>query len=246
MDAKILALSDALLAVDKPAGLSLATPLRDPMVALNRLWSALPMKARKATGPAERWRLLHRLDVTTSGVVVLAREGEVHRAYSTLWQAGAVDKRYLALAWGEMAKASGRFADPLAPDTEDRRKMRVSASGKRAATRYLVLASNKAASLVEVTLETGRTHQVRVHFAHSGHPLLGDDLYGKLRDLPPGIGPEERRNLYAERTLLHAWRVALPETEFSPATTITAPIPPDFGALLSYLKFPAPEPPPES
>lgn len=242
MGATLLHLDDHLMAVDKPAGLSLATPPRDPSGALERLWAALPSSARKAAGIPGGWTLLHRLDVGTSGVLLLARAGADHRLYTALWQAGKAHKRYLALAWGAVEPEVGRFSDLLAPDPVDRRKMRVHPSGKRAATPYRVVASSRVASLVEAGLETGRTHQVRVHFAHAGHPLLGDDLYGRLRDIPEGVTAEERRALQPGRCLLHAWCIALPPTELGPALQISAPPPQDFTDVLTRLGFTLPSP----
>jgi len=240
MQAKVLLLDGDRMAVDKPAGLSVATPERDPGAAVRNLWEVLDPGDRAAAGPCEGWTLLHRLDVGTSGVLLLARTGPAHKKLSALWRAGTFRKRYLALAWGRLHPPAGSFSSPLGPDRSDRRKMRVDPSGKRALTVYRTLAASPVATLAEVTLETGRTHQVRVHFAAAGHPLLGDDLYGSLRDLPEGVSAADRRALHADRALLHAWAVEAAENPPFAALSVTAPLPADFSAILKRLGFPAP------
>lgn len=240
MRTKVLFLDGDLLAVDKPAGLSLATPERDPGAAVRNLWETLGPKERAAAGSPEGWTLLHRLDVTTTGVLLLARSGEAHRSLVALWRAGAFRKRYLAIAWGRLQPPSGSFASPLGPDRDDRRKMRVDTAGKRALTLYRTLSASPVATFAEATLETGRTHQVRVHFAAAGHPLLGDDLYGALRDIPEGVSPADRRALHAERALLHAWCVEASGHPSLSSLSVTAPLPADFAGVLKRLGFAAP------
>jgi len=240
MQAKVLLFDGDRMAVDKPAGLSLATPERDPGAAVRRLWEVLSPADRDAAGPCDGWTLLHRLDVGTTGVLLLARTGPAHKKLAALWRAGAFRKRYLALAWGRLRPPAGAFSSPLGPDRSDRRKMRVDASGKRALTVYRTLAASPVATLAEVTLETGRTHQVRVHFAEVGHPLLGDDLYGSLRDLPEGVSAADRRALQPERALLHAWNVEAAGSDSLPAFSVTAPLPADFATVLKRLGFATP------
>ncbi len=238
MKAAVLYRGRDLLAVDKPAGLSLAASPRDESGAVERLLSALPAEDRPS--PREAWRLLHRLDVGTSGVVLLAAGASAHRAWSALLAAGRARKSYLALAWGSLHPPRGVFDAPLGPDREDRRKMAVTPSGKRARTLYQVLDSCAVASLVRLGLETGRTHQIRVHLAHAGHSLLGDDLYGRLRDLPPGLSARDRERLQPGHPLLHAWRIAFDETPAGAPLEIVAPPPADFLKVAARLGLAVP------
>lgn len=193
------------------------------------------MATREAWGldPGELW-LVHRLDVGTSGLVLLARDPGTHRALVAALANRRVGKTYAALVWGRPRPARGEYAWPLAPDTRDRRRMRVSAHGKPALSTYRVLASAPHVSLVELSPRTGRTHQLRVHLSHAGHPVVGDDLYGgprhrAIRD--PGL----RRLLAPDHTFLHAWRLSLPALEGEPPLLLAAPPPEDFALALAAL-----------
>ena len=244
MRATILYEDEHLLAIAKPAGLSLATPARKQGAAVRRLLEALPAahRRRARSGDGGPW-LLHRLDVSTSGVVLLARSAEAQRLYSGLLSARVLEKLYLALAWGRFDPPEGRMEWPLGPDRGDRRRMAVDPSGKRAVTLYRTLQATVEASLLEFRLETGRTHQIRVHASHAGHPLLGDDLYGRLRDLPPGLSAARRRSLQPGRCLLHAFVLGVPTTDLAPALTLVAPLPEEFAHACRLLGL---EPPPAS
>ncbi|MGA9753071.1 MAG: RluA family pseudouridine synthase [Acidobacteriota bacterium] len=246
MRAAILYEDDHLLAVNKPSGLSLATSAREVGAAVRRLLGALPAEQRRKleSGGGGPW-LLHRLDVSTSGVVLLARSAEAQRLYSGLLSARAVEKCYLALAWGRFDPPEGRLDWPLGPDRGDRRRMAVDPGGKRAVTLYRTLQACAEASLLEFRLETGRTHQIRVHASHAGHPLLGDDLYGRLRDLPPGLSAARRSSLQPGRCLLHAFVLSVPATVLAPALTVAAPPPEDFAGICRLLNLIPPRVPRE-
>ncbi len=229
---RVLWSDERLVALDKPSGVSLATPRRRPGEAVARLLSALdPGEREEHVLAPDRLFLVHRLDVGTSGVVLLARDEDAHRTIAKLFAARRVAKFYLALAWGRPRPGAGSFDAALGPDRRDRRRMVVDPRGRSAVTVYRVLGAARSASLVELQPKTGRTHQIRVHLAHAGHPIVGDDLYGGPRHR--GVrDPTLRALLDPGRPLLHAWRVHLPASACTRELIVTAPPPPDFRAAI--------------
>lgn len=219
---------DRVLAVDKPAGVSMATSARGTSAAevVARLLAACDL------APSQGLLLVHRLDVGTSGVVLLAKGAEEHRALSRAFQERRVKKTYRALVWGHPVPAAGVLADPLGRDPRDGRRMKVEATGKRAVTHYRTL--RRLPSVTDLTLspETGRTHQIRVHLASRGHPIVGDDLYGAATRWRGVRDPARRRALAAvTRPLLHAARIEIREMDL----TVEAPLPEDYVAVLKAL-----------
>lgn len=181
----------ALLVVNKPAGL-LSVPGRGE----DKL-DSLVERAKKDFPDA---LIVHRLDMDTSGLLVLARGTEMHRQLSILFQSRKVHKRYEAVAAGCIAPAAGKIDQPLVLDWPNRPRHIVDhATGKPSLTRYRVLGYDAEHDTSRVELEpiTGRTHQLRVHLQYLGHPILGDTLYA----------PPERRD-QAPRLLLHARKLA--------------------------------------
>ncbi len=230
--ATVVYADDRLVVVNKPPGISLSTRKSEPRGAVDRLLASMDAADLSARGVDPGTLLLvHRLDVGTSGLVMLARDQETHRLLARELSERRVQKTYLALVWGHPRPGAGRYDWPLAPDRRDRRKMRVDPSGSPAATRYRTLADASHVSLVELRPETGRTHQLRVHLARAGHWIVGDDLYG---------GPRHRavrdRNLREalnpSHLLLHAWRLGLPELSGIQARRFEAPLSKEFLATL--------------
>lgn len=219
--------SPELIALNKPAGLSLATRRTAPGEVEARLRQLLaPGRPLSELGPLF---LVHRLDVGTTGLVLLARSTATLRALSQALAAGAIHRTYLALVWGKPRPQEGVWDGPLAPDPKDRRKMRVDPAGKPAVTAYRRLAHAAPVSLMLLRPRTGRTHQIRVHLAAAGHPIVGDDLYGGPRH--HGVRDRDLRRILAPpHPLLHAWRVELPEGFGVKA--ISAPLPETFRAAL--------------
>ena len=176
--------------------------------------------------------LVHRLDVGTSGVVLLARSAEAHRTLSAAFQNRRVQKTYRALVWGHPRPADGTLADPLGRDPSDGRKMKVRAEGKKAITRYRTLSRLPSVADLVLFPETGRTHQIRVHLSARGHPIVGDDLYGGATRWRGVRDPGRRRRLSAvRRPLLHAERIEIPEL----AIDVRAPLPADYEEVLAAL-----------
>lgn len=226
--ARIVHLGDRFVVVDKPSGLSLRTSRADPHAAARRLVEALGAADRALLAGRDA-RLVHRLDESTSGLVLVALDEEMHRELLQRFAARDTDKRYLALVWGHPRPREGSYEAPLGPDRKDRRRMKVDPEGRAARSDYRVLATAPHVALVELRPRTGRTHQLRVHLAAAGHPIAGDDLYG---------GPRERavkdRVLRAAlapgRSLLHAWRLSVPGLDPS---HFSSPPPPDLAAACS-------------
>ncbi|HTI16237.1 MAG TPA: RluA family pseudouridine synthase [Trinickia sp.] len=182
--------------------------------------------------------IVHRLDKDTSGLMVVARTLEAQTDLVRQLQARTVKRRYLALVWGEMPD-EGTIDAPIGRDPRERTRMAVvaGASGKPARTHVRTVDrtvwQQQPVCAVHCDLETGRTHQIRVHCAHTGHPLLGDPLYGRLRGrrsstpLPGGF----------ERQALHAWRLGLVHPETQRAMQWSADLPDDMAALIAALGF---------
>ncbi len=206
-EAWILREDDDLIAVNKPAGL-LSEPTRFSDAA------SLLSLAQARFGEVV---LFHRLDRDTSGVVILTRPGLVNKYLDTAFKSRTVHKQYLAVvSLPNRLDRSGVIDARIGPHSERRDKMAiVQRGGQHAITRYEVMQELGGKQLVRLWPETGRTHQLRVHLAHLGAPIVGDRLYG--------AGPKEH-----ERLLLHAQRIELPEAEGFLARTFEAPIPQGF------------------
>lgn len=134
--------------------------------------------------------IVHRIDKDTSGLLVIAKDDEAQEYLAEQFRQHSIERRYLALVWGEMEQEVGTVNQPLGRHPRDRKKFAVRASGKRAVTHWRVVKRFAKLTWIECRLETGRTHQIRVHMAHIGHSLVGDPLYGRYRDLNRIYGPE--------------------------------------------------------
>jgi 23S rRNA pseudouridine1911/1915/1917 synthase len=167
-------------------------------------------------GGEQRPGIVHRLDKETSGCLVAAKNDLAHQELSRQFAGREVSKVYLALAAGRFARQSGVIEAPIGRHPIHRKKMTVLQSGKGRAstTAWRVLSELEQGTLVECTLHTGRTHQIRVHMKHLGHPLLGDEVYG-------------RRGAFS-RQMLHAWKLGFAHPRTHKLVAFTAPIPPDF------------------
>ncbi len=209
MPAEVVYADERLVVIDKPAGISLATRRAEPHAAVARLLAAVDASRRLALGLSpDSLLLVHRLDVGTSGLVVVARDADSHRRLVRCFSERSVEKTYLAVVWGRPRPATGEWSWPLGPDRRDRRRMRVDPAGRSALSRYRVIGGPGFASLVMLTPATGRTHQLRVHLAHAGHPIVGDDLYGGPRHR--GVRDAAMRAaLQPPHPLLHAWRLVI-------------------------------------
>jgi 23S rRNA pseudouridine1911/1915/1917 synthase len=222
----------SILVVNKPAGLIVHPGAGHPSHTLqNALLAHDPELAR-----VPRAGLVHRLDRDTSGLLVVARTVEAHAALVAALAERAIERHYLAVCTGVLT--GGRTIDePIGRHRTARTRMAVRSDGRAAVTHVRVLRRFRAHTLVEARLETGRTHQIRVHLAHIGHPLVGDPLYRGRRHLPAGIGAALRTELSAfSRQALHAARLALQHPISGRAMAWEAPLPADLSTLVAALE----------
>jgi len=180
--------------------------------------------------------IVHRLDKDTSGLLVVARTLTAHKRLVEQLQARSVKREYAAVVNGVFT-AGGTVDEPIARHPVDRKRMAVVAGGKPAVTHYRVAERFRAHTHVTVRLETGRTHQIRVHMAHLRHPLVGDRVYGGRLRLPPDCTQRLRDTLQGfRRQALHAARLALEHPKSGEVMEWAAPLPADMEDLLDALR----------
>jgi len=226
----VLAEDEDLVVVDKPAGLlTVPTAERERDTLLARVLDYLHHRYRRRPVAF----VVHRIDRDTSGAVVFARNRETLHALQDLFRVHRIDREYVALVEGSVSGEGVLDAD-MVRDAGDRRRgiAHGSQAGRRAVTRYRTLERLARATLVSVELETGRTHQIRVHFASIRHPVLGDRVY-RPRGMPPPP-------LQAPRQMLHARRLGFVHPRTGERVLTEAPLPSDFAETLARLKTKAP------
>ncbi len=216
---------DALLVVDKPAGLVVheGSGHRGETLVL-ALLAMRPELGIVDMDPA-RPGIVHRLDRDTSGTLVVAKTPETLLALQRQFRRRAVSKQYLALVHGAPAPARAAIEAPIGRDEANRARMSVAPGGRYARTEYETLERFKGVSLISVNLLTGRTHQIRVHMAAIGHPVVGDRTYGVRRD-----------TFGARRQMLHAQRLAITHPVTQELLTCEAPVPEDMQRVLDRLR----------
>ena len=217
MDLEILFEDDDLLVLNKPAGLVVHPGAGHQQHTLVNALLA-HCKNLSVIGGKERPGIVHRLDKETSGALVVAKNDAAHRDLSKQFADRTTGKVYLALVAGTPRKSFGTIDAPIARHPVHRQRMSIAqrVTGRSAKTEYRVVRSSADRSLVECTIHTGRTHQIRVHLHHLGHPVLGDKVYGGKR---AGNSP---------RQMLHAWKLAFRHPRTAEQLSFTAPIPSDF------------------
>jgi 23S rRNA pseudouridine1911/1915/1917 synthase len=186
--------------------------------------------------------IVHRLDKGTSGLLVVAKTDDAHRSLAGQIRSRSLKRVYKAIVWGDPGRDEGTVDAPVGRHATSRKKMAVlPAGGKRAVTHYKVLRRYDFLSLLEVALETGRTHQVRTHMAHLGCPVFGDPEYGGRRKALNALGGRSGKNGAAllkgiDRQALHAWRLSLEHPIRGERMDFTAPLPEDMTWVLDRLE----------
>lgn len=213
---------ERVLVISKPAGLVThpATGHRSGTLVNALLALGVPLSSLGSDRPG----IVHRLDRDTSGLLLVAKDDDAHRFLKDALRERRVERRYLALVRGALPAASGTIDAPIGRHPTKRRLMAVVPGGRPSITHYEVRATGAGASLIDVSLETGRTHQIRVHLAHLGHPVVGDRIYGGAGDLARSLG--------LERGFLHAYRLAWPDPGDGHTVTVEDPLPDDLVAAL--------------
>lgn len=218
------------LVINKPAGLVVHPGSGNPDGTLvNALLHFDPELA-----PLPRAGLVHRLDKDTSGCLLIARTTASHRVLVAAMKQREIKRRYQALVWGEII-AGSTIDEPLGRHPVDRRRQVVRRDGRRAVTRYRVAQRLKGATLLDVELETGRTHQIRVHMSHVRHPIIGDPVYGR-HGAPAGLS-EAQRSAWQRfpRQALHACELSFAHPDTGKSVEARAPIPEDMRQLTELL-----------
>lgn len=228
---------DDLVVVDKPPGLVVhhgagrsGGTLVDGLLAR---FPDLAELARQGVGDPSRPGIVHRLDKGTSGLLVVARTPRAVASLTAQLRRHTADRRYVALVAGTVADDRGRIDAPIGRSTRRPDRMAVTPSGRPARTNYVVRARYHdpvPVTLLEAALDTGRTHQVRVHLAALHHPVIGDDRYGDARARPPALVPA----LGLDRLFLHAWRLTI-EHPAGGERTWESDLPADLVATLAEL-----------
>ena len=222
----------SLLVLDKPAGMvvhpgagNLRHTLQNALLALDPKLALVP-----------RAGLVHRLDKDTSGLLLVARTPEAHTALTAAMAARQITREYLAVCTGAMT-GGGTIDEPIGRHRTLRTRMAVRSDGRPAVSHYRIERRFRAHTLVRVTLETGRTHQIRVHLAHIGFPVVGDPVYGGRRRLAKGSSPALAAELQAfPRQALHAARLKLVHPLTHREHEWRSPIPEDMRGLLAALE----------
>jgi len=220
-NARVLYHDPYLLALDKPAGIATQpTPARYQGTLYAAVQQFLKHDGKASLG------MVQRLDRDTSGVIIFSIHPKAHKGLTAAFREHRVGKRYLAMVAGVPQGDVGEFRSLLARRRASNRMVSVERGGKPAITRYRVVGRGEAVALVEVEIPTGRSHQIRIHFAEAGHPLLGDTMYG---------GPAACGVLAIPRQMLHASELLLDHPVSGAPLSLRAPLPADFQGVLQSL-----------
>lgn len=183
--------------------------------------------------------IVHRLDKDTSGLLVVAKTDRAHQALQSALKRREVKRYYLAAAWGHLAESPVTVDRPVGRDPRDRKRMAVVEGGRRAVTRVRVRERWPAAELLDVALRTGRTHQIRVHLASLGHPVVGDAVYGAGREKGMSGSVRAWARAFAARVprqFLHAARLAFDHPATGRRMRFEAPLPPELAAAVAWAR----------
>jgi 23S rRNA pseudouridine1911/1915/1917 synthase len=234
---EILYEDGSLLVVDKPAGMVVHPAAGHSS---GTLVNALLHHCRDLSGIGGVLRpgIVHRLDKETSGLMVVAKSDEAHRGLAGQFKRHEVKKTYQALVYGEPKTEGGRIEAAVGRHPTDRKKMSTqSRRGRSAVTIWRIRERYGVAALLEVDIETGRTHQIRVHLTELGHPVVGDRVYGGAGRIRTVGDPEARARMKAlDRQALHAWRLGFAHPVTGEKMRFSAPLPKDMDGLCAFLR----------
>jgi 23S rRNA pseudouridine1911/1915/1917 synthase len=235
-----------LIVLDKPAGLVVHPAAGNPDGTLVNALIAHCGAGMLSIGGEARPGIVHRLDKDTSGLLVAAKTERAMASLAKQFANHTIERAYNAVVWGAPRESAGLIESRIGRNPFDRKRMTVLRSGgKTARTRYKVLekygpAERPIASLVECRLETGRTHQIRVHLTHLGHPLVGDPAYGRSRAMPRAKTPQEEAAFTAatgfSRQALHAFVLGFQHPGLHKTLRFESPWPADFAVLVESLR----------
>ncbi|MCW2785080.1 MAG: rluD, partial [Marmoricola sp.] len=224
---KIIHDDDAIVVIDKPVGVAVhpSPGWTGPTVVGHLVAAGFRIST---SGAAERQGIVQRLDVGTSGVMVIAKSERAYSVLKNAFRQRTVDKTYHALVQGHPDPLSGTVDAPIARHPKHDYKFTVRADGKASITHYETLEAHRFASLLEIQLETGRTHQIRVHMAALKHPCVGDLTYG--------ADPTLAKRLHLERQWLHAVRLGFTHPDSGEYVQYSSPYPDDLTAALETIR----------
>jgi len=220
-----------LIVIDKPAGLVVHPAAGNPDGTLVNALLHHCGGSLSGIGGVARPGIVHRIDKDTSGLMVAAKTDRAHEGLAKQFAAHSIDRRYKAIVSGRPIPPAGKVDAPLARSPQNRKKVAIVQSGKRAVTHYTTLQPLKEAALVECRLETGRTHQVRVHMASLGHALLGDPVYGRTKAAHRAL----LETLGFRRQALHAARLGFIHPVTNNSISFDSEMPADMQELFSHL-----------
>lgn len=232
---RIIFEDDHMIVVNKPPGLVVhPAPGHHSATLVNGLLFHCP--DLKGVGGEARPGIVHRLDKDTSGIILIAKSPTAHEILSDYFKNRIIQKEYLALVWGNMPSTSGVIGFDIGRHPSDRKKMSVhSHKGRCAETLWVVKESFGLASLLQLDLKTGRTHQIRVHCAAINHPVLGDEVYGKGRKKI--VQQKDGKIKKIQRQMLHAWRIQFNHPIEKKIMTFKAEMPDDMKELIEFLRY---------
>jgi 23S rRNA pseudouridine1911/1915/1917 synthase len=223
IDLEVVYEDEDLAVINKPAGMVVhpapghyTGTLVNALLGRGGSWSAVGGSARPG--------IVHRLDKGTSGLIVVARNDVSHRALSLQLKDRSLSRTYLAIVRGRLKEEAGELEGPIGRDPKERKRMAVVGGGRFARTRYQVVDRGRGHTLLRCDLDTGRTHQIRVHLAALGHPIAGDAEYGGRKAGDPA------------RPMLHAWRLRLRHPRTQEEMSIEVGPPSDFEEFWASLK----------
>jgi 23S rRNA pseudouridine1911/1915/1917 synthase len=232
-----------LIVLDKPAGLVVHPGAGHLSGTLVNALIARCGDSLSGIGGVRRPGIVHRLDKDTSGLLVVAKDDRAHHGLSAQFsdhgRSGSLEREYRAVVWGNPERPEGTIAAPVGRHPHHRQKMAVVGSGRAATTHWRRLESyGDHASLISCRLETGRTHQIRVHMAHIGHPLLGDNIYGGGFKTKSALLRETARQQWQrlDRQALHAAVLGFEHPVTGRRLRFESPLPADLRALVAALR----------